>query len=94
MISMSPEFTSDSDVSDVTRELVRKGLATVKRKRRTVALRTERLRERLSVPDIDTSQIRHTLRHEGLISATSTQGLNTTEKEIVNGQNHNTLVLH
>jgi len=89
MTSMSLDYTSDSDISDDTRELVRQGLATVKRKRKTVASRTERLHERLSIPDIDTSQIRHPLRYEGLIGATSTQGLNMTDREICNGQNYN-----
>jgi len=89
MAYVSPEYTSDSDISEDTRELVRQGLATVKRKRKTVAFRTERLRERPSVPDMDTSQIRHPSRHEGATSAISTHGLNLNEREIVYGQNHN-----
>jgi len=91
MTSMSLDYTSDSDISDDTKELVRQGLATVKRKRKTVALRTQRPHERLSVPDMDPFQIRHPLRHEGLNGATSTQGLNMTEREICNGQNYNTI---
>jgi len=36
------EYTSDSDVSEDTQELVRQGLASVKRKRMTTSLRLER----------------------------------------------------
>jgi len=89
MASLSPEYTSDSDVSEDTRELVRQDLVTVKRKRKTVAFRTERLRERPLVPDMDTSQIRHTLHHEGAIGATSTQSFSMNEREILLGQNYN-----
>jgi len=71
---------------------VRQGLATVKRKRKTVAFRTERLRERPSVPDMDTSQIRHPSRNEGATGAISTHGLNLNEREIVYGQNHNIII--
>jgi len=86
------EYTSDSDVSDDTHELVRQGLATVKRKRVRTALRTERTRERLSVPNMDTSQLRHLLRHDGTNGATSTHGLNLIEGETSQGQNHNRIV--
>jgi len=85
------EYTSDSDVSDDTRELVRQGLATVKRKRVTIALQPERLRERLSVSNMDTSHIRHPLCQDGLIGANSIHGLNPADREIANGQNHNTV---
>jgi len=83
------EYTSDSDVSDDTRELVRQRLATVKRKRVTVALQPERLRDRLSVPNMDTSHIRHPLCQDGLIGAASIHDLNSAEREIANGQNYN-----
>jgi len=93
MAYVSPEYTSDSDISEDTRELVRQGLATVKRKRKTVAFRTERLRERPSVPAMDTSQIRHPSRNEGATGAISTHGLNLNEREIVYGQNHNNTII-
>jgi len=87
------EFTSDSDVSDDTRDLVRQGLASVRRKRTTVALQPERLRERLSVPNMDTYSIRHPLCQGGSTGATSTHGLYPTDREFVKGQNHNNLIV-
>jgi len=83
------EYTNDSDVIDDTRDLAQQGLATVKRKRLTAALQTERLRERLSVPNMDISHILHPLCLDGLIGATSIHGLNSVEREIANGQNYN-----
>jgi len=59
------EYTSDSDVNEDTRDLVRQGLASVKRKRVIVALQPERLRERLSVHNMDTSSIRYPLSQDG-----------------------------
>jgi len=91
MASLSPEYTSDSDVSEDTREMVRQGFATVRRKRKTVAFRAERLRERPLVPDMNTSQIRHPLHREGAISAASTQGLNISDREMSLGQNYNNI---
>jgi len=85
------EYTSDSNLSDDTRELVRQGLASVKRKRVTTALRAERPRERLSVPIMDTSQLRHPFRHDSTNGATSTHGLILTEGETAHGQNHNNM---
>jgi len=83
------EYTSDSDVSEDTRDLVRQGLASVKRKRVTIALQPERLRERLSVPNMAISSIRHPLWQDGSIGAISTHGLNPADREFINGQNHN-----
>jgi len=83
------EYTSDSDVSDDTRKLVRQGLASVKRKRVATALRPEGTRERLSVSNMDTSQLRHPLRQDSTSGATSTHGLNLTERKTSQGQNHN-----
>jgi len=59
------DYTSDSDVSEDTRDLVRQGLASVKRKRVTIASYPERAHERLSVVNMDTSNIRHPLCQEG-----------------------------
>jgi len=83
------EYTSDSDISEDTRELVRQGLASVKRRRVTTMSRKERPRERTSVPNMDQSPIRHPLRDEKVNGASSTQGLNLVEVEIVQDQNHN-----
>jgi len=77
---MNLEYTSDSDVSDDTRDLVQQGLATVKRKRVTMALHSECLRERPLVPNMDISHIRHPLCPDGLNGVTLTYGLNPVEK--------------
>jgi len=83
------DFTSDSDVSEGTRDLVRQGLASVKRRRTMTMSQRERPRERTSVIDMDPSQIRHPLRDERVNGASSTRGLNLIEGEIVQDQNHN-----
>jgi len=83
------DYTSDSDISDGTRDLVQRGLASVKRRRTTNRSQRERPRERTSVTDMDPSQIRHPLREERVIGASSTHGLNLIEVEIVQAQNHN-----
>jgi len=86
---MNLEYTSDSDVSDDTRDLVQQGLATVKRKRVMVALQTERLRDRPLVPNMDISHIRRPLGPDSLNGATLTYGLNPVKRESSNGQNYN-----
>jgi len=83
------EYTSDSDVSEDTRELVRQGLASVKRRRVMTTVPAKRPRERTSVPNMDPSQIRHPLRGERVNDASSTQGLNLIEGKKVKDQNHN-----
>jgi len=83
------DYTSDSDVSDDTRELVKRGLASVRRKRTTTTLQPERVYEHFSVPNMDNYNIRHPLCQDGVKGATSTHGLNIVDKEVVNGQNHN-----
>jgi len=85
------EYTSDSEVSDDTKELLQQGLATVKRKRVTVALQSERLRERPLVPNMDISHIRRPLCPDGLNGATSTHGLTPVERRLSNGQNYNNI---
>jgi len=84
------ETTSDSDVSDYTQDLIRQGLASVRRKRVRVALELERPAERLSVPNMDTSRIRRPLDQDGLVSAALTHGLGTAGRESAEAQNHNT----
>jgi len=78
------EHTSNSDITEDTQDLVRQGLASVKRKRVTISLQPERLRERISVPNIDISSIRHPLWQDGSIGAISTHGLNPADREVAN----------
>jgi len=51
------EYTSDSDFGEDTRDLVSQGLASVKRKRRTVAAQSDGVRERFSDPNMDISSV-------------------------------------
>jgi len=74
------DYTSDSDVSDGTRELVRQGLASVRRKRTTIALQPDRVYERFPVPNMDNYNIRHPLCQDWINGAASTHGLNMVEK--------------
>jgi len=76
-------------ISEDTLDLVRLGLARVERKRVIVVLPPERPRERLSVPNMDTSSIRHPLWQDGLSGVISTHGINPADREVANGQNHN-----
>jgi len=85
------ETTSDSDISEGTQELVRQGLASVRRRRVGVAVQLERLPERISVPNMDTSRIRRPLNQDGLICIASTYGLSTAERENSEAQNHNNI---
>jgi len=86
------DYTSDSDVSEDTRELVRQGLASVKRKRVTIASYPERAHERLSAISMDTSNIRHSLCQEVPNGVSSTQGQSLARRETANGQNHNSSI--
>jgi len=86
------DYTSDSDVSEGTRDLVRQGLASVKRKRLTLTSYPERVHERLSTISMDTSNIRHPLSHEGTNGVSSTHGQNVAGREIATGQNHNNII--
>jgi len=86
---MNTEYTSDSDLSDDTHDLVRQGLASVKRKRVTEPLQTERPPERPSILNMDISHIGHPLCQNGLIGVVSTHGLNLVVREIGNEQNYN-----
>jgi len=81
---MNTEYSSDSDLSDDTRDLVCQELASVKRKRVTESLQKERPPERPSVSNMDISHIRHPLCQNVL-----THGLNSLVREIGNEQNYN-----
>jgi len=84
------DYTSDSDVSDGTKELVRQGLASVRRKRTSTASRPDRVYGRFPVPDTDNYNIGHPLCPDGINGAASIHGLYIVAKKIVNGQNRNT----
>jgi len=56
---MATDYTSDSDLSDETRELVNRGLASVKRKRRTSTAQLDDARGRFMDSNMDTSNVRH-----------------------------------
>jgi len=82
------DYTSDSDISEDTRELVRQGLASVKRKRLIATSRIGRLREQVPV-HMDIPSVRSQLRREAVNGDTSTHGNVTSDREISNAQNHN-----
>jgi len=65
------DYTSDSDLSDDTRELVSKGLAIVKCKRRMTMEQTDGVQERFLESNMDTSNVRHPLRRGVSIGDTS-----------------------
>jgi len=87
------DYTSDSDVSENTRDLVSQGLASVKRKRFSTASQPGRIRESVSVPNMDTCNVRSPLWREAAIGETSIHGLVSTDREIGNGQNHNNITI-
>jgi len=53
---MNMEYTSDSDLSKDTRDLVSRGLASVKRKRRMTTMQSDGVHERFSDSNMDTSK--------------------------------------
>jgi len=69
------DYTSDSDVSENTRELVSQGLASVNRKRLNIASQSDSVRERPLVSNMDISSVRHHLRRRESNGDTSTHGL-------------------
>jgi len=83
------EYTSDSDISEDTQELVRQGLASVKRKRMITQSPPKLLSERLLVSNMDTSNIWHPLCQEGPNGVTSTHGFNIASTEMAIERNHN-----
>jgi len=85
------DYTSDSDISEDTRDLVRQGLASVKRKRRVTMSRIGRLSEQAPVHNMDTSSVRSQLRREAVNNDTSTHGNIIIDRVISNAQNHNSI---
>jgi len=87
------DYTSDSDVSDDTRELVTQGLASVKRKRKIDTIQSAGVHDHFLDSNMDTFNVRHSSRREASIGDTSTHGLLTAGVEIAISQNHNIFVL-
>jgi len=83
------DYTSDSDLSDDTRELVNQGLASVKRKRRIIIAKSSSVHDRGVGSIMDTSNVRHPSRYETSIGDTSTHGMLTAGAEFAICQNHN-----
>jgi len=83
------EYTSDSDLSDDTRELVSRGLASVRRKRRMPTTQSDDVHERFLVSNMDTSSVRHPSRRGVSFGDTSIHGLAVADVETANSQNHN-----
>jgi len=84
------DYTSDSDLSDDTRELVHQGLASARRKRRVNIVTMPGVQDRISGSIMDTPNVRHPLRQEASVGDTSIHG----ELTVGNGtsaicQNHN-----
>jgi len=88
------EYTSDSDLSDDTRNLMSRGLASKERKRRIVATQSDGVRDRFSDSNMDTSNVRHPSWRGVSIGDTSTHGLATAGVETAISQNHNKYSLH
>jgi len=83
------EYTSDSDVSEDTRDLVSQGLASVKCKQKIVAAQSDGVHERFLESNMDISNVRHPSWRGVSIGETSTHGLVATGIETVISQNHN-----
>jgi len=83
------DYTSDSDISEDTRDLVKQGLASVKRKRRVATSRIGRLVEQAPVRNMDIPSVRSQLRREAVNSDTSTHGNLIIDRAMSNAQNHN-----
>jgi len=83
------EYTSDSDVSDDTRELVSQGLASARRKRSNVRSNIDSVTQRRLVLNTDTSSVRHPVWTENIDDAASTRELDTLRGVINTSQNHN-----
>jgi len=86
------EYTSDSDLSDDTRDLVDRGLATVRRKRRITASHSEGVRERFLGSNMDISSIPHPSGRIVSIGDTSTHGQTIAGVEPAISQNQNNIL--
>jgi len=86
------EYTSDSDLSEDTRDLVIQGFASVKRKQRIVAAQSDRVREGFLDSNMDIPSVRHLSWRGALNGDTLTHGLGTTGIETVTSQNYNNMI--
>jgi len=86
---MDTDYTSDSDVSDDTRELVNQGLASARCKREKVTARSDPSAQRRLVPNTDISSVRHQMLTENSIDAALTRDLKQSGRIIDTSQNHN-----
>jgi len=89
---METDYTSDSDVSEDTRELIDQGLASVRRKRVKLSARPESISHRRLVPNTDIPSVRHQILLENSIDAASTRDLNQSGRRIDASQNHNNVI--
>jgi len=83
------DYTSDSDVSEDTRDLVNQGLASVRRKRTKVVGNSDDVCQPRLVPNTDISSVRHQTWTEDSIGAASARDLNPLMRTINTSQNHN-----
>jgi len=88
---MDTDYTSDSDVSEDTRELVNQGLASARRKRAKLSARPDTMPQRRLVPNTDISSVRHQMLIENSIDAALTHDLNQSGRIIGTSPNHNIL---
>jgi len=84
------KYTSDSDLSEDTRDLVNRGLATVRRKWRIIASQSEGVCERFLDSNMDIPSVRHPSGRVASIGYTLTHGLMTVGVETAISQNQNT----
>jgi len=86
---MDTDYTSDSDVSEDTRELINQGLASVRHKRAKLSARPDSISQRRLVPNTDISSVRHQRLPGNSIDAALTRDLNQSGRIIDTSQNHN-----
>jgi len=79
------DYTSDSDISEDTKDLVSQGLASFKRRRLITASYPGRIRERVSVSNMDTSNVRSPMWREAATGDTSIHGLVSTDTHSLTG---------
>jgi len=88
------DYTSDSDVSEDTRDLVNQGLASARRKRTNVRSNLDSIIQRRLVPSTDTPSVRHQSWTETLNDAASTRELDPLIRIVNTNQNHNISMLY
>jgi len=86
------DYTSDSDDSDDTRELIEQGLASARRRRVTITPQSDNVRDRASVHDMDISSVRHPSSRDASNGDAPIHSLTPTCRGPVGGQVHNSLI--